>query len=107
MAEKRRGIGWMLMDGLADLTENGITRGLAALAATFVARRLITILWTKATGKEPPSNPEDPQVSLPEALSWATLTAVTLQTARLLAVRAAVSRIRSSPDREPADAANG
>ena len=61
------------------------------------------LLWIKATGKEPSTNPEDPQVALPEALSWSMLMGVVLGTARVLAVRAARSS-RSRPAREPIDA---
>jgi hypothetical protein len=106
MADRRQSRGWQIIDGLADLTADGIVGGLAALGATFVMRRLLVVLWTKATGKEPPSNPEDPQVALPEALSWSMLTGVALGTARLLAIRAARSKI-SRPARESATTVDG
>lgn len=66
--------------------------GLAAAAVAFVMRKLITAVWTKATGKEPPAHPEDPQVALSEALGWAVITAVGAETARLLATRAVTKR---------------
>jgi hypothetical protein len=81
-----------------------ITSALAAMAAAFVARKLITLAWTKATGKEPPTHPEDPQVALGEALGWSMLTGVTVEAARLLATRAATRRTYSAPDCEPANA---
>jgi hypothetical protein len=81
--------------------------GLTNMAAAFVARRVITFAWTKATGKEPPSNPEDPGVALIEALSWSVLTGVTVAAVRLLATRAAMRKTLSSTDRELADAAGG
>jgi hypothetical protein len=37
-----------------------IVSAVAAMAAAFIARKLITIAWTKAVGKEPPTHPEDP-----------------------------------------------
>jgi hypothetical protein len=108
MAEKGRGIGWVLMDGLGDVAEDGIINGLAAIGATFIVRRVITVLWTRATGKEPPLHPEDPRVALPEALSWSLLTGVTIGTARLLAIRlAAARRTRSGTDSEPASITTG
>src|SRR5579863_4619233 len=76
----------------------------AAMAAAFVARKVITMAWTKATGKEPPTHPEDPQVALSEALSWAVLTGVSVEAARLLATRAAARRTYSDPDSERATA---
>jgi Protein of unknown function (DUF4235) len=103
MAGRRQSRGWQIFDGVTNLTADGITAGLAALAATFVARKVLTVLWTKATGKEPPVNPEDPQVALPEALSWSMLMGLVLGTARVLAVRAARSS-RSRPARESIDA---
>jgi hypothetical protein len=66
--------------------------GLAAMIAAFVVRKAITAVWTTTTGKEPPANPEDPQVALSEALGWAVVTAVGAESARLLATRAAARR---------------
>jgi hypothetical protein len=78
----------------------------AAMAAAFVVRKVLTFAWTKATGKEPPTHPEDPQVALTEALTWSVLTGVSIGAARLLATRAAARRTYSGPDREPANAAD-
>ena len=82
-----------------------IVSAVAAMAAAFIARKLITIAWTKAVGKEPPTHPEDPKVALSEALGWSVLTGVSVEAARLLATRAAARRTRSGPEREPANAA--
>jgi hypothetical protein len=84
-----------------------VVSAVAAMAAAFVARKVITFVWTKATGKEPPNNPEDPQVALTEALTWSVLTGVSVGAARLLATRAAARKTYSGPDREPANAADG
>jgi hypothetical protein len=84
-----------------------VVSAVAAMAAAFIARKVITFAWTKATGKEPPTHPEDPQVGLTEALGWAMLTGVSVEAARLLATRAAARRTYSGPDREPATAAKG
>jgi len=69
-----------------------VVGGLAAMGVAFVMRKVITAVWTKATGKEPPAHPEDPQVALSEALGWAVITAVGAETARLLATRAVTKR---------------
>jgi Protein of unknown function (DUF4235) len=106
MSRDRQSRGFQILDLMTNLTADGVIRGLAAAGAAFAARRVIVVLWTKIMGKEPPAHPEDPQVSLPEALGWGTLAAVTMQTARILAIRAAESRLRS-PDRESIDAADG
>jgi hypothetical protein len=78
-----------------------VVSAVAAMAAAFIARKLITYAWTKATGKEPPTHPEDPQVALAEALGWSVLTGVSVEAARLLATRAAARRTHSGPEREP------
>jgi hypothetical protein len=83
-----------------------IASAAAAMAAAFVARKLITFVWTKAVGKEPPTHPEDPQVALTEALGWSVLTGITVEAARLLATRAAARRTYSGPDCEPVNAAD-
>jgi hypothetical protein len=69
--------------------------GLAAMVAAFVMRKTTTMVWMKATGKEPPAHPEDPQVALGEALGWALITAVGAESARLLATRAATKRFQA------------
>jgi hypothetical protein len=80
---------------------------LTLMAASFVARKTITVVWTKVTGKKPPENPEDPGVALAEALIWSVLTGVTVAAVRLLAIRAVARRALSGADREAANAADG
>jgi hypothetical protein len=60
---------------------------LAALGAAFITRKAVTTTWTKLTGKEPPENPEDPEVGWAEALGWAAMMGVAVSIARLLATR--------------------
>jgi len=108
MAEKRRSRNLWLWEGLAEFSAaDGLVAGLAATAASMAARQAITFLWTRATGKEPPTHPADPAVALPEALGWAVLTGVTIGTARLLAIRAMTRGKRGRTDREPAGIADG
>ena len=97
----REDIGW---------PERGTAMALTAgdlVIAAFLARKVVTFAWTKATGKEPPTNPEDPGVALAEALSWSVLTGVTVAAMRILAVRAVSRKILSGPDGESANAADG
>jgi Protein of unknown function (DUF4235) len=73
---------------------NGGSRVITALVgfvAAFGARKLLHFAWKRVTGKEPPQ-PEDPQSALGEAVVWATVTAVGVQLARMLATRAATRR---------------
>ena len=69
---------------------------LAAIAAGYGTRKLLTVGWKQLTGKEPPSDPNDPQVRLSEALSWAIAVGVAMETARLLAQRAVSRRFRKN-----------
>lgn len=58
---------------------------IAAAAGAFAARKLLTTVWKAASGKEPPSNPEHPEVTWPEAISWAVLSGAIVGVARLAA----------------------
>ncbi|MGH3239161.1 MAG: DUF4235 domain-containing protein [Spirillospora sp.] len=66
-----------------------VMAGAAAFAGGFVAKKAITMAWKKSTGKEPPTNPESPEVALTEAIGWAVVMGVGMELARLLATRAA------------------
>ena len=76
-----------MADRKVDLSTR-IISAVAAMAAAFVARKVITLAWTKATGKEPPTHPEDPQVALTEALIWGMVMGAAVSVARTLALRA-------------------
>ncbi|MBA9004536.1 MULTISPECIES: DUF4235 domain-containing protein [Thermomonospora] len=78
-----------------------VLAGAAALGAGFVARRAITYAWKKGTGKEPPTNPESPDVALGEALGWAVVMGVGMEVARLLATRAAARQYAKANGRLP------
>jgi hypothetical protein len=82
MADKRRPDGFSQMVGV-----------MAGLIAGFGTRKAVTAGWKKFTGKEPPSDPRDPRVSLGEALSWAIVLGVAMETARLVAIRVTTRRL--------------
>ena len=84
-----------------------VFNAMTLMAASFVARKAITLAWTKVTGKKPPVNPEDPGVAFVEALTWSVLTGVTVAAFRLLAIRAVARKALSGADREAANAADG
>jgi Protein of unknown function (DUF4235) len=69
---------------------------IAAFAAAFGVRKLLTLSWRRVTGKEPPADPHDPQHSIGEALGWAVLSGVAIESARLLAVRMATRQARQA-----------
>ncbi|MEU8121351.1 DUF4235 domain-containing protein [Spirillospora sp. NPDC049024] len=82
-------IGWRVMAGAA------------AFAGGFVAKKVITLAWKKSTGKEPPTNPESPEVALSEAIGWAVVMGVGMEVARLLATRAAAHQWAKSTGQSP------
>ncbi len=70
---------------MADKRGDGVSRAvgtIAALAAGMGTRKLVTAGWKRVTGKEPPSDPHDPHVGFGEALSWAIVLGVAMETAR-------------------------
>jgi len=75
---------------------------LAGAAAAYCVRKVIAVVWTKATGKQPPDKAEDPQVAIGEAVIWAVLTAAGVAAARVIAVRL-VSRQAAARVTESAD----
>jgi hypothetical protein len=64
----------------------GNTAGLVAGIATTKA---LNAMWKTATGKEPPSKPESPEIGNREALVWATLSGAAMGVARMYATRRA------------------
>lgn len=86
----------------ADLTAR-IAGGVASLAAGFAARKLIEFGWKKITGKEPPTEPESPEVAIVEAVSWAVVTGVGIEVSRLLATRLVAKRLNGTPIAEESD----
>ncbi|WP_018656810.1 DUF4235 domain-containing protein [Actinomadura flavalba] len=69
-----------------------LTAGAAAFAGGFVAKKAIALAWKKGTGKEPPTNPESPEVALREAVGWVIVMGIGMEVARLLATRAAAQQ---------------
>jgi hypothetical protein len=61
----------------------------AALGAAALAKKALNTAWRAATGKNPPANPADPDVSIGEAVMWATLSGTLIGVARMLAARRA------------------
>ena len=84
-----------------------VVYGVATMLAAFAARKMLIFAWTKVTGKEPPTDPEDPRVALAEALGWSVLVGITVGAVRVLAVRAVSRKSLSSAEGGPANAADG
>lgn len=58
---------------------------IATLVGAFVARKTLALAWRTATGKEPPANPEHPEVTWAEAATWAVVSGAVVGLARLVA----------------------
>lgn len=76
---------------------------LATVVATFLARKALIAAWRAATGKQPPQNPAHPDVSMGEAVAWASASGVAVGLARMLASRKAADYYRRSTGRLPAN----
>lgn len=73
----------------------------AAVGAAVVARKLLTSGWIAATGREPPENPEDPEVSWQEAIGWAVVSGAVIEVSRLVATRKAAAYYAKSAGHPP------
>lgn len=80
--------------------------GVAAVAATMVARKLAEKVWVTTTGKTPPNEPESPDVHWAEAIGWSLVSGTTVAIARLLATRKAAGAWHRVSAQEPAAPAN-
>jgi Protein of unknown function (DUF4235) len=75
----------------------------STVVAGIAARKAMTTSWKLATGKQPPANPEHPDVSMGEAMAWAALSGVTVGLARMFASRKAAEYYRKSTGHLPAN----
>lgn len=73
----------------------------STIGATIAARKAMTTSWKVATGKQPPQNPADPDVSIGEAVAWAVMSGVAVGVARMLASRRAANYYRRSTGHLP------
>ena len=76
-------------------TGSGVLAGMAA-------QRGLTVAWKAATGKEPPTIPEDPDTDWKDAVAWALLSGAAIGLARLFATRRAALYYRRSTGELPA-----
>jgi hypothetical protein len=63
----------------------------------------MTATWKLSTGKQPPSNPEHPDVSIGEAAAWAVVSGMAVGLARMFATRKAADYYRRSTGHLPAN----
>ena len=74
-----------------------------AFAAAWAGRKLVTTAWQAVTGKEPPVNPEDPDVTWQEAVGWALASGAVIGLARLLASRQVTAAYRKRTGTVPSN----
>jgi Protein of unknown function (DUF4235) len=79
---------------------------MAVTGGVFVLRKVLAFLWTKVTGKTPPTDLTDPKVTLPEALAWALATGVVIEAARYAVLHNTARRPEVAADGESAPESN-
>lgn len=62
---------------------------LSAILAGMVAKKAITAVWTKTTGKTPPTNPMSESTTWMESVGWAAASGLAMGVARMLATQQA------------------
>lgn len=72
-----------------------------ALVAAAMAKKGLNTSWRAASGKQPPTNPADPNVDAKEALLWAALSGMVFSIVRTFASRRAASYVARSKAPRP------
>ncbi|GAA4505471.1 MULTISPECIES: DUF4235 domain-containing protein [Nonomuraea] len=72
-----------------------VVGGLVGLVTAWAARKLLGFAWVKATGKEPPIDPDSPEVSMGEAIGYAVVMGVGMSVAQIVVNRTAKKRYDS------------
>ena len=75
-------------------------KALAAPVASFAALRGLHAGWKLVTGTEPPTPPDNKQVPLVQAVTWAALLGAAVNTARMIARRYASFLLLPHPQRQ-------
>lgn len=81
----------------------------AAVAASFIARKATDGTWKIVTGGDSPTNPEDPDIDIKEAIAFAVLSGALIGLARMLANRQTskvVAKTSGKSSAQVADATN-
>ena len=55
---------------------------IAGIAVPLMLRKVLMTVWTKVVGKEPPIDLTNPKVTFPEAIGWAIVLAIIMETSR-------------------------
>ena len=71
---------------------------MAVTGGVFVLRKLLAAVWTKVTGKNPPTDLTDPQVTLFEALAWSVATGIVVESVRFAILRSTMRKSLSETE---------
>lgn len=63
----------------------------SGIGSSKVAAKALNKGWKAASGKEPPTNPADPDVAMAEAVAWAAFSGTFVALAKMLATRRAAN----------------
>jgi len=66
-----------------------IVGGVAVGAVTIITKKVLDGSWKAATGNQPPTHAEDPDLTWREAIAWALLSGAVIGVAQLVAARGA------------------
>jgi hypothetical protein len=66
-----------------------VVGGVAVGAATIITKKILDGTWRATTGKTPPTDPKDPELTWKEAVAWALLSGAVVGVAQLVAARGA------------------
>ena len=61
----------------------------AGIAVPLLLRKVLATAWAKVFGKNPPIDLKDPKITFPEAIAWAVVLAIVVETARFGVARSA------------------
>lgn len=75
-----------------DGSGGGMTLTLVSVGVPLLMRKVAAVIWTKAVGKEPPTDLTDPKVTFAEALGWSVAMAIIVESARFGMTRSAARR---------------
>jgi hypothetical protein len=73
----------------------------ASLFGAYAARKALHLAWKTTTGKQPPANPEHPEVTWAEAVGWAVVSGAVIGVARMAAQRKVASSWHKSTGQLP------
>jgi uncharacterized protein DUF4235 len=106
MARDSEATGGQKMAKKSGGTGGKLVATIATTAAVYAARKIITALWTRTTGKMPPTDPADPTVTVAEALGWAAVAGITVEAARIFATRATARKAAPAVEADAAETAD-